>query len=125
MGIRILIVEDEAMSALYLKKMLIKKGIGTVVTVSSGEDALKKAGDLSPELVLMDIRLAGDMNGIETAREIKLFSNPDFIFMSGYSDEDIISEAGLLGAMAYLTKPLNFNELFEIINRKFMVSDCE
>ncbi len=66
-GERILIVEDENITATSLKNILTRLGYNVSGTVASGEKALQKVDERLPDLVLMDINLAGDLNGIETA----------------------------------------------------------
>lgn len=68
---KILVVEDEALTGMELQKKLIQWGYDVVDIVSSGEDAVKKAMELEPDLILMDILLKGCMNGIDAAKIIR------------------------------------------------------
>src|SRR5687767_4303871 len=72
---RILVVEDEGIVAMDLKGRLEALGYTVVDTVSSGEDAIRRATELHPDLALVDIRLSGDMDGIEAARRIRAASD--------------------------------------------------
>ncbi len=123
MPITVLIVEDEAMTAMFIKSILTRFGYTVLKCVNSGESAVKYAAELKPELIIMDILLAGEINGIEAAKEIKKVSDIPLIFMSGYSDDDIREEAESLNPVAYMVKPLNKAELKSIINSFFTVAD--
>ncbi len=119
MSISILVVEDEAMTAMMMQMMLEHAGYRVLKSVASGEDAVKYALALKPELILMDIRLAGKMNGIEAVTEIKKTADIPVIFLSGYSDDTIKAEAGSLNPLAYIVKPVKASELFQIIESWF------
>jgi DNA-binding response OmpR family regulator len=108
---RIFIVEDEALSAFYLIMKLKDMGFAVDATLATGEEAVARAEQYRPDLVLMDINLAGSMNGIEAAKRIKeLFAVP-VIFISGYSDGEIRARAEELGPVAFLVKPIDPKEL--------------
>ncbi len=119
MEIKVLVVEDEAMTAMYMKTILQHAGFNVVRTVSTGEKAVRYALELKPDIILMDIRLAGKMNGLDAVSEIRSESGIPVIFMSGYSDDDIKSSAARLNPVAYLTKPVNSEELISIIRNYF------
>ena len=87
--IKIMIVEDEAITAMYLLMRLKRLSYDVLKPISSGENAIQIAQKESPNIILMDIGLAGKLDGIQTAREIQSFCDAHFIFMSGYQDEDI------------------------------------
>ena len=89
-GERILIAEDEYIVAIGIKKML--KSLGYMVTgvASSGEDAINKAESTFPDVVLMDIMLKGNMDGIEAAKEIITKFNIPVIYLTGCNDNKVI-----------------------------------
>ena len=75
--IKTLLVEDEQIVAKYVEKQLSGAGYNVVASVSTGEEAIEKVSKLNPDIVLMDIKLIGSMDGIETADHIqKKLSNP-------------------------------------------------
>ncbi len=115
--ISILVVEDEAMTAMFMTTMLKRKGYNVLKSVSSGEEAVNFAINSNPDVILMDIRLSGKMNGIEAVIIIKeKLSNPvQFIFATGYSDTELMEEAMSLQPLGFLIKPVNFPELIRII----------
>ena len=83
---KILIVEDEVLSALNLQVIFKTPGYGTVEIATTGEEAVVLAGKEKTEIVLMDINLGGGMDGIEAAEEICLELGIPVIFMTGYYD---------------------------------------
>ena len=91
---KIEIVEDEAMTAMLLARNLRLVGYSTCGPVSTGEAAIQLAGEERPDVVLMDIRLAGAMDGIQAAADIKQRWGIPVIFMTGYSDADTMERAG-------------------------------
>ena len=114
-GINILIVEDEEIVALDMTLMLEKHGYCVIDTVSSGEDAIVKIEEKTPDLVLMDIKLKGKYDGIETARIISEQYHIPVVFVSAYSDEKTLEQAGKLDPAGYLRKPVNFDELKSVV----------
>ncbi len=106
MNERILIVEDEGLIALHTEEMLAHAGYEVLAIVSRGEDALAYvAAPPLPDAILMDIGLAGSLNGIETARLIREKSDIPVIFLSAYSDEAHLAEMREVSPCGYLTKP--------------------
>jgi CheY-like chemotaxis protein len=104
---RILIVEDESLVAYNLARRLTRLGYTVVGRVPTGAEAIHCAMTLCPHVVLMDIHLRGDMNGVEAAQAIRAQRPIPIIFLSAYVDASTIAhlrEAG--GAAAYLRKPI-------------------
>ena len=85
---KILIVEDEVIIALDLKKTLKDLGYSLVGTVTSGEEAVKAAGKMHPDLILMDIKLQGHINGLEAGKKIQDKFNIPIIYITAYSDKE-------------------------------------
>ena len=116
--IKIMIVEDEAITAMYLLMRLKKQSYEVLKPIGSGENAIQIAQKESPNIILMDIGLAGRLDGIQTAREIQLFCDAHFIFMSGYQDEDMRDEVKFIKSSSYLTKPIGIKDIVKIIEMK-------
>ncbi len=116
--VTVLITEDEAITAFFMERKLRQKGYNVLKPVSSGDEAVESAIKHRPDIVLMDIRLAGKMDGIEAAEKIKGEPGLDiqFIFMSGYSEYEIKKQNIKLESLAFITKPVNLPELFNIID---------
>ncbi|MDH4027345.1 MAG: response regulator [Nitrospirota bacterium] len=108
---QILVVEDESIVAEYLSVSLQKMGYSVAAVVSSGEDAVRVAEAKRPDLILMDIVLRGDINGIEAAGRIHSACNIPVIYLTAYADEKMIGEAKLTEPFGYITKPFEYREL--------------
>jgi DNA-binding NarL/FixJ family response regulator len=112
---RILLVEDERLVALSLTRQLESLGYEVVGRAASGRAAIEKAGQLRPDVVLMDIRLAGEMDGIEAAAEIlKQFELP-VIYLTAFSNHDILERAKVTEPLGYILKPYEDRELHVVI----------
>lgn len=114
--VKILIVEDEAIIAMRLQMELNNAGYEVCQMVASGKDAIKSVEDEKPDMVLMDIRLAGEMDGIEAAQEILSRYETSIVFMTGYTDEDVMERAKKLEPTAYLIKPVRVYDIDSIID---------
>lgn len=90
---KIQIVEDEAVTAMLFEKVLTKRGYSVGEIASTGEEAVALVRQNSPQIVLMDIRLIGDMDGIDAARKIRSFCSCLIIFVTGYSDDSLRDQA--------------------------------
>jgi CheY-like chemotaxis protein len=110
-GARILVVEDDAIIAYCLRETLSESGYDVVGPVPSGEEAIQKAAKESPDLVLMDINLAGELNGIEAAVQIQARSDILVIYFTGYAEDVLQQEAGITEPYACLSKPVHEREL--------------
>jgi AmiR/NasT family two-component response regulator len=104
---RILIVEDEAIIAADLKIRLSRLGFEVVGMTASGEEAVRLAAALKPELVLMDINLRGQLDGTQTAQEIRTQLQLPVVYLTASSDETVVKRAALTDAFGYLLKPLD------------------
>lgn len=108
---RILVVEDEAITAAEIESCLLNSGYDVTSIVSSGEEAIKKAEEDSPDLVMMDIRLQGDIDGIETAEVIRNRLGTPIIFLTAYLDEEKIQRAKITMPFGYLLKPVQERDI--------------
>lgn len=108
---RILIVEDETIIAMDLQETLCEAGYKVIATVSSGEEALTLSAWEKPDLVLMDIRLQGELNGIATARQLREKYAIPSVLLTAHYDPATLAEAQQAGVFAYLIKPYDQREL--------------
>ena len=108
---RILIVEDEEIVAADISEYLQQMGYLAVGQAASGEQAIGLAGELRPDLVLMDIRLEGKMDGVVAAKEIRQRFHIPSVFLSAYSEEATIQRAKLAEPFGYILKPFEGREL--------------
>jgi anti-anti-sigma factor len=105
------VVEDETIVALDIQNKLKKLGYDVPLFVVSGEEAIRKAGELRPDLVLMDIRLKGKMDGIAAAAKIRERYGIPVVYLTAYDDEDTVQRAKQSDAFGYLLKPLQEKDL--------------
>ncbi len=108
---RILIVEDELILADDIAQLLKSLGHEVVSIVSSGEEAIRKADETCPDLVLMDIVLEGKMDGIEAAGCIKSQVETGIVYLTAHSKKDLFERAKITEPFAYLSKPVTPEEL--------------
>jgi CheY-like chemotaxis protein len=111
MKAKILVVEDEGILAMGLKRKLETLGYEITGLASTGQEAIEMASSNKPDLVLMDIVLRGNMDGIETAKELIRRYNTALIYITAYSDDDILKRVMLTEPYAYIVKPLRESEL--------------
>ncbi len=111
MAAKILIVEDERIIASGIKKNLETMGYTVVDIASTGPQAISKSEIYKPDLVLMDIVLKGEMNGIEAALEITNRFNVPIIYLTAYADDEILEKAMITEPYGYLIKPFSDAEL--------------
>ncbi|MDO5835850.1 MAG: response regulator [Methanobacterium sp.] len=116
---KILVVEDEALTGMELQKKLVLWGYDVIDIVSSGEDAVKKALELDPDLILMDILLKGCMNGIDAAKVIRKNKEIPIIYLTAYCNSETFQGAKITQPQAYLIKPFDENELKFAIEMAF------
>lgn len=116
---RILIVEDERVTAKFLELDLKAMGYDIAAVVSSGEEAILKAQQTNPDLALMDILLDGEMDGIEAARIIKSFLDIPFIYLTAHADRETRDRAAETEPIGYLVKPIRQSDLHAAIGRAF------
>src|SRR5437899_11738003 len=110
-NIQVLVVEDESVVALEISKKLVDMDYGVVAMVSTGEEAIQEAASKGPDLVLMDVKLAGTMSGIEAAGEIQRRFNIPVIYLTAHSDSRTLQQAQITEPYGYCLKPLDEAEL--------------
>ena len=108
---RILVVEDNRIVAEDIQQSLEVMGYTIFKTVPSGEAAIEVAKEEKPDLILMDINLKGEMNGTEAAEQIKHQFNIPIIYLTAYSDDDVLEKAKITEPFGYLIKPFDDREL--------------
>ena len=112
---RILIVEDSSVAALEIERKLTKLGFEVVAVVSSGEESVVKVQEYKPDLVLMDIRLSGKMDGIEATKEIKKLNDFPVLYITALSDRDTIDRAKETTPYGFLLKPFDETDIVSSI----------
>ncbi len=116
----ILVVEDEGITALHLQDLLDQRGYEDVSTASSGEDALVLAQQNPPDLAMLDIKLAGQIDGLETGRRLRAI-DPELriIYITSYSQADMRAQAAETDPVGYLIKPITKDQLFSALDSAF------
>lgn len=112
---RILVVEDEMLISMEIQETLARLGFEVAGQAITGEAAIDEAVKKSPDLILMDIRLQGEMDGIEAAASIKEQLGIPIIFLTAHSDKNTLERAISINPSGYLIKPFNERELFSNI----------
>jgi len=108
----VLVVEDEAIIARDLQWRLQSMGYDVPFISASGEDAVRKAREIKPDLVLMDIMLLGEMDGIEAANQIRSKDDIPVMYLTSYADDELLERAKITEPFGYMIKPIGDRELF-------------
>lgn len=111
---RVLIAEDEALIRLDLKEMLVEEGFEVVGEAADGEQAVALAKELTPDLVIMDVKMP-NKDGIDAAAEIVGDQIAPVVMLTAFSQRELVERARDAGAMAYLVKPFNQADLMPAI----------
>lgn len=111
----VLVAEDEAVIALEIKQLLSRNDYNVVGVVRSGEDLIKESKDKNPDIIVSDISLKGNLNGIDAARVIHQFKNIPVIFVTGYGDYSTYLKALTASPTDYLLKPFSERRLINAV----------
>lgn len=117
MPTKILIVEDEAITAVYLKDFLVDEGYEVIGLASKGEDAIDISKNNHVDIILMDIQLAGKIDGIETAEKILSNSHVPIIFMTGFNSQLVYKRLEKIDTAGFLKKPLDLMSMLSLIEQ--------
>ncbi len=112
---KILVVEDEKIVALDINNTLNKLGYDVPALVASGDEAIQAVKRTKPDLVLMDIVLKGDIDGIEAAEVIRHRYGTPLVFLTAYADEEILRRVKHIEPFGYILKPFQEKELYSTI----------
>jgi len=112
----VLIVEDEELLGLQLEKRLASFGIPSIVRFSNGEQAINHVKTHPVDIILMDVQIEGDLDGIETSYEIKRIKNIPIIFLSAHTEDEFLKRVAAIDPLGYLLKPLQEESLRVMIS---------
>lgn len=112
---RIMVVEDEAVISMEIQDRLARMGHSVCGTAASGDEAVSLASSNRPDLILMDIQLRGDVDGVEAAREIRSRMGVPVIYLTAFADDRTIERARETQPCGYLVKPFSDKELYAAI----------
>lgn len=115
----ILIVEDEALIASYIREVLEESRFIVAGSASTGVEALSLAAETHPDLALVDIKLTGPMDGIDVATIMRARFNVPSIFLSGTVDPATMERARHANPLGFLEKPFRPSQVFNALQRAF------
>jgi CheY-like chemotaxis protein len=124
-GTRVMVVEDEAVVALHLRRELSKLGYTVAGVATNGEQALKMIDEVFPDVILMDIHIQGELDGIETATRIPRYLHIPVIYLTAYSEDTTLKRAGDTHPYGYLIKPFLDRELHATIKMALVRSRAD
>lgn len=116
---KVLIVEDDMIISMVLERMILKLGHKVINKVITGQGAIDSARDLQPDLILMDIQLKDDIDGITAMQKIRKKSDVHVIYITGNSDQYNLSRAEKTNFVDYLVKPIQMSHLKKSISKAF------
>ena len=122
---QIMVVEDEKIVALEIVEILKSFGYGVPALASSGEEAIQKIDEVQPDLVLMDIKLSGKMDGIEAAEKVRTQFGVPVVYLTAYADENTLQRVKISEPYGYLLKPFDEKELHTNIEMALYKSQME
>lgn len=122
---RILVVEDEGIVAADVEKILKDLGHSVPAFAFTGEEAIQKAKKIHPDLVLMDIMLKGNIDGIEAAEHIRTHDNIPVVYITAHTDEETLQRAKTSEPFGYILKPIRSGELHVAIEMALYRSRME
>lgn len=116
---RIMVVEDELLIQMVSRQMLENAGYMVCCTTTSGEEAVEMALERRPHLILMDIKLDGEMDGITAMEEIKKVVDIPVLYVSGNSDEATMKRVQKTSMVDFVVKPVDYHLLMRKIDEFF------
>jgi len=114
---KVLIVEDDMLLSLVQERLLTRMGYDVVGKAIAGEEAVQKALKLMPDVILVDISLKGEMDGVQAMEEIRKVSDVPVIYLSGNSDKFNYERAKKTNFIDYLVKPITGDDLVKPLNK--------
>jgi two-component system cell cycle sensor histidine kinase/response regulator CckA len=121
----VLIVEDDGLIAAGLQSVLTRLGYVVLAVVASGEDAVQQAAETRPDLVLMDIRLTGELDGIAAAEQIRTRFDVPVVYLTAHTDEDLLQRAKITEPYSFLVKPVRKEGLLATIEMALYKHETE
>ena len=122
---RIMVVEDEAVISMEIQDRLTKMGHSICGTAASGEEAVSIATAKRPDLILMDVQLRGEVDGVQTAKQIRDLIEIPIIYLTAFADDRTVERAKLTQPFGYLIKPFSEKELYAAIEMALYKNSME
>jgi CheY-like chemotaxis protein len=114
---KVMIVEDELIIQMVTKQVVQEAGFAVCAVTATGEEAIDLAKECNPDVILMDIKLEGDLDGIDAMNKIREFSDVPVIYVTGNSDSYHKKRAAETKMFGFLVKPVDFGELINTIKK--------
>ena len=111
----IFIVEDEVLIRIFLKRVFEKNGCNIIGETATGEEAIEMLKEHECDLICLDIKLQGKLDGIETAKKIREFSDTPIMFLSAYNENDIRQQIKISNCIGYFDKPIKNGVIKNVI----------
>jgi AmiR/NasT family two-component response regulator len=128
MNYRIMIVDDDPITRMDLREMLLEEGYEVIRECKNGEEAVEHCFNLHPDLIIMDVKMP-KLNGIKAAEIIRKRCDTAILLLTAYSQKELIEQAKTSGVTAYLVKPVTEADLIPAIeialNQKMMFADMK
>lgn len=109
--LNVLIVEDEPLIALFIKKIVLDMGENLVGVCYNSDDAINMLTQSKPNLIFMDINIQGSLDGISVVKKVCMLQHPTIFFVSAYSDQNTINEALSMNPYSYIVKPIKETDI--------------
>jgi PAS domain S-box-containing protein len=122
---RILLVDDEIVMSMTLRKILVSMGYDVVGMAVSGVEAIEMARHLNPDLILMDIIMPGELDGIDAAVKIRSDLDIPVIFVTGYAEDQLVERAKSVAPLGYILKPFQKDQIRVIIEIALYKKDID
>ena len=116
---KVIIVEDDLILNLLYESYLERLGFETEGELVYGKTAIEKAKEIDPDLIVMDISLEGEIDGIDAMKKVREFSDVPVIYITGNSDPYHVERAEETDYLDYLTKPIEFEDLKKAVQKHF------
>lgn len=119
-GTKVLVIDDQPGIRRLLAEVLQEEGYDVAIA-ANGQEALQKVKDITPRLILMDMKMPG-MDGLETFRELKKIGKAErVVMMTAYGELELVKEAMSMGAHKYITKPFDINVIKDIVKETLQI----
>jgi two-component system, response regulator PdtaR len=114
---KIIVVEDDYILALVEVKFIERMGFEIVACVTNGPDAIDAVKEHSPDIIVMDVKIEGAMDGVETMLEIQKFSDIPVVYLTGNSESSVMERAKSTNVKGFFVKPVNYPELEMVLKK--------
>ena len=122
---RVLIVEDDLLLSMVEERLVKNLGYSVVGKIENGSEAVNKVGELNPDIIIMDISLKGELDGVETMQKIREESDVPVIYLSGSADRYHYERAKKTGFTEFLKKPVTSGDLEEPLHSALHQNDAQ